>query len=114
MVPVPAGGRLIVLVQNGVGSPGLGDTARSKLVASGLKYKGGGNVDGFGVKQSVVLIPDGSSQQPGQGADGRPLARAQRTPRCGCRTTMPSVADVVVVLGAGLRPAASRDRLVRG
>jgi hypothetical protein len=98
-IPVPAGGRLTVLVQNGNGTPGLGDAARSKLVAAGLKYMGGGNVEGFGVKQSVVLIPDGSSQNR---SNGLTVARALGLPDSALRITdsSPSVADLVVILGA--------------
>jgi hypothetical protein len=99
VVPVPAGGRLRVLVQNGDGAPGLGDAARSKLVAAGLKYLGGGNVTGFGVKETVVLLPDGSSTSRAQGAS---VLAALGLPESALRisSSAPTVADVVVVLGA--------------
>ena len=98
-IPIPAGGRLTVLVQNGNGAPGLGDAARSKLVAAGLKYMGGGNVEGFGVKQSVVLISDGSTQSRTKGLT---VARALGLPDSALRISdsSPSVADLVVILGA--------------
>ncbi|WP_426566334.1 LCP family protein [Angustibacter sp. McL0619] len=101
-IPVPAGGRLTVLVQNGNGAPGLGDSARSKLVAAGLKYMGGGNVDGFGVAQTVVLIPDSSSEQR---AKGLSVARALGLSDSALRISdsSPSVADLVVILGADFR-----------
>ncbi|MGL5857321.1 MAG: LCP family protein [Angustibacter sp.] len=94
----PAGGRLRVLVRNGVGAPGLGEQARTRLVAAGLQYVGGGNVAGFGVRTTVVLIPDAGSQQriralrvaTALGLDARALRTTEQ---------LPSVADVVVVLG---------------
>jgi hypothetical protein len=97
-IAIPPGGRLRVLVQNGDGAPGLGDTARSKLVAAGLKYIGGGNVDGFGVTQSVVLLPDASSTSR---AEGLAVTRALGLPDSALRISdnAPTVADVVVVLG---------------
>jgi hypothetical protein len=97
-IAVPPGGRLRVLVQNGDGAPGLGDSARSKLVAAGLKYLGGGNVDGFGVKESVVLLPDASSASRAQGlAVTRALGLRDSALRIS--DNAPTVADVVVVLG---------------
>lgn len=97
-IAVPPGGRLRVLVQNGDGAPGLGDAARSKLVAAGLKYLGGGNVDGFGVTETVVLLPDAGSASR---AKGLAVTRALGLPSSALRITdnAPTVADVVVVLG---------------
>ncbi|KQX68857.1 LytR C-terminal domain-containing protein [Angustibacter sp. Root456] len=97
-IAVPPGGRLRVLVQNGDGAPGLGDAARSKLVAAGLKYLGGGNVDGFGVRQTMVLLPDASSTSR---ARGMVVTRALGLPDSALRISdsSPTVADVVVVLG---------------
>ncbi|MGN6612199.1 MAG: LCP family glycopolymer transferase [Angustibacter sp.] len=97
-IAVPPGGRLRVLVQNGDGAPGLGDAARSKLVAAGLKYLGGGNVDGFGVRRTMVLLPDASSTNR---TKGLAVTRALGLPDSALRITdsAPTVADVVVVLG---------------
>ncbi|HEX3004537.1 MAG TPA: LytR C-terminal domain-containing protein [Angustibacter sp.] len=97
-IAVPPGGRLRVLVQNGDGAPGLGDAARSKLVAAGLKYLGGGNVDGFGVQQTMVLLPDASSTSR---ARGLAVTHALGLRESALRITdnAPTVADVVVVLG---------------
>ncbi len=97
-IAVPAGGRLRVLVQNGDGAPGLGDEARSRLVAAGLQYVGGGNVDGFGVDESVVLLPDGTSVSRARGlAVTRALGLSEAALRIS--DSSPTVADVVVVLG---------------
>ena len=95
---VPVGGRTRVLVQNGVGTPGLGDAARSRLVAAGLRYVGGGNVQGFGVTQSLVLLPDGSSASRARGAA---VVRALGLTDAALRVsdTSPTIADLVVVLG---------------
>lgn len=101
-IAVPPGGRLRVLVQNGDGTPGLGDAARSKLVAAGLRYVGGGNVDGFGVPQTVVLLPDGSSASRAKGlAVTRALGLADDALRIS--DSNPTVADLVVVLGSDFR-----------
>ncbi len=100
----PVGGRVRVLVQNGVGTPGLGEAARAQLVAAGLRYVGGGNVTGFGVRQTVVLLADGGSAERARGAA---VARALGLGEGSLRITdsAPTVADVVVVLGADYRPA---------
>jgi hypothetical protein len=99
-----AGHRLRVLVQNGVGTPGLGDAARSRLVAAGLSYLGGGNVDGFGVKESLVLLPDGSSANR---AKGLAVTKALGLPATALRVSdnAPTVADVVVMLGSDFHGA---------
>ncbi|WP_460444520.1 LytR C-terminal domain-containing protein, partial [Angustibacter aerolatus] len=98
-LPVPPGGRLKVLVQNGVGTPGLGESARGELVEAGYRYVGGGNVDGFGVETSQVLIGDGTSASRRRGLA---VATALGLPRTSLRISesAPTVADVVVVLGA--------------
>ncbi len=97
-IAVPPGGRLRVLVQNGDGAPGLGDSARSRLVAAGLKYLGGGNVDGFGVKETVVLLPDASSTSRAEGL-AVTHALGLRDSALRISDNAPTVADVVVVLG---------------
>ena len=98
-LPVPSGGRTRVLVQNGVGTPGLGDAARSRLVAAGLRYVGGGNTSGFGVEQSLVLLPDNSASSR---ARGKAVVQALGLTDAALRVTdsAPTVADLVVVLGA--------------
>ncbi len=100
---VPVGGRTRVLVQNGVGTPGLGDAARSRLVAAGLRYVGGGNVEGFGVVQSLVLLPDGSTASRARGAA---VVKALGLTADALRVsdTAPTIADLVVVLGRDFGP----------
>lgn len=97
-LPVASVGRVRVLVQNGVGAPGLGDSARSKLLAAGLRYVAGGNVPGFGQKRTVVLLRDASS---GSRERGMAVARALGLGESSLRIseTAPTIADVVVILG---------------
>jgi hypothetical protein len=97
-LPVAPVGRVRVLVQNGVGAPGLGDSARSKLLAAGLRYVAGGNVPGFGQKQTVVLLRDASSANRERGmAVARALGLGE--PSLRISETAPTIADVVVILG---------------
>jgi hypothetical protein len=88
-----------VLVQNGVGTPGLGESARNRLVAGGLTYVGGGDADRFGYTESVVLISEGS---PTARSRADAVAAALGLPATAVRLTPygTSLADVVVVLGA--------------
>lgn len=103
MLPTPAGGVIRVLVQNGVGTPGLGEAARSRLVAAGLRYVSGGNLAGFGVDRTLVLLPDGSSQSRRR---GHAVVQALGLSDSALRVSdaAPSVADVVVMLGKDFRP----------
>ena len=93
-----AGAATRVLVQNGVGTPGLGESARTRLVQAGLAYVGGGNADRFGYTESVVLITDGA---PAARSRADAVATALGLPATAVRTTTygTSLADVVVVLG---------------
>lgn len=94
------GSSIRVLVRNGVGTPGLGDGARSKLVAAGLEYVNGGNATGFGYDESVVLVT-------GDAVDsGVQVARALGLPETAVQQTPQgqTLADVVVVLGADYAP----------
>jgi hypothetical protein len=88
-----------VLVQNGVGTPGLGESARTRLVGAGLTYVGGGNADRFGYTESVVLIAESSTGTRGRADE---VAAALGLPATAVRLTPygTSLADVVVVLGA--------------
>jgi hypothetical protein len=87
-----------VLVQNGVGTPGLGQIARDKLVDAGLVYVSGGNATEFGRERSAVVIPDATGPSRSLGID---VARALGLPDDAVRLADrgQSVADVVVVLG---------------
>jgi LytR cell envelope-related transcriptional attenuator/LytR_cpsA_psr family len=96
--PQRAGGDVRVLVQNGAGTPGLGSTARDRLVKDGFTYVAGGNASSFGQAESVVLITDAT---PEKRAEGEAVVKALRLPDSALRVTSQgqSIADVVVVLG---------------
>ncbi len=101
--PVRGSGPVRVLVQNGLGTPGLGETTRAKLVAAGLTYINGGNAAQFGYAKSVVLIADASAQSRREGAD---VAAALRLPQSSLRIAAQgqTIADVVVIVGADYKP----------
>lgn len=105
-LPAPAGGRVRVLVQNGAGTPGLGGSARSRLVAAGFRFVGGGNVEGFGVSESLVLLPDGSATSRARGAA---VAKALGLNASAMRVsdTAPTIAELVVLLGEDFNAGAA-------
>lgn len=92
-----------VLVQNGVGTPGLGEPARDKLVAAGFAYVSGGNAAQLGHQQTLVLVADGTKASRDLGAR---VAAALGVGADAVRITssQQSLADVVVILGADFRP----------
>lgn len=94
-----------VLVQNGVGTPGIGESVRRRLDAAGFRYRPGGNVPGFTfrAKPSVVLISDASQDSI---ALGQRVARALGLPVSAVETDPQgqSVADVIVIIGADYKP----------
>ena len=51
-----------VLVENGVGTPGLVEKARAKLVDAGFRFLNGGNASSFGDDPSTVLVADGTTR----------------------------------------------------
>ncbi len=97
------GGDVRVLVQNGVGTPGLGSSARDLLVAEGFTYVAGGNASSFGNATSLVLITDGTAAKR---AEGLAIANALGLSEKSLRVTSQgqSIADVVVVLGKDYSP----------
>ncbi len=99
-----ASGRTVrVLVENGVGTPGLGEQARSKLVEDGFRFVNGGNAASFDVEKSVVLIQDG--QEKSQDA-GRRVADSLGLPADSIEVSSrgQTVADVIVILGQDFAP----------
>jgi anionic cell wall polymer biosynthesis LytR-Cps2A-Psr (LCP) family protein len=103
--PVPPGGRARILVQNGIGKPGLGDAARTELVSRGYIFRGGGNAASFGKGPSVVLIPDSSAASR---AVGNAVARILGLPTSAVEldSSQTTIADVVVILGSDFVPKA--------
>jgi len=95
-----------VLVQNGVGTPGLNAAARQLLVGAGFSYVNGGNAPKFGQAKTAIVVPDGSAESLQWGAD---IATALKVPPTAVSVAAEtqSIADVIVVLGADFTPAAS-------
>ena len=98
---VPAGARQSgnrVLVLNGVGTPGLGERVRAKLVPAGFVFVGSRNNASFGVVNTRVLVKEAT---PEQQALGLRVARALGVGPDAVQTAdLGSIADVVVVVGA--------------
>ena len=97
------GDALRVLVQNGVGTPGLVDRARSRLVDAGFRFVNGGNAPDFDNPTSRVVIPDATQASQER---GRQVAAALGLPATSVELTTQgqTVADVIVVLGRDFRP----------
>jgi hypothetical protein len=92
-----------VLVLNGVGTPGLGDKVRTKLVKAGFVFAGSRNADKFGYPRTIVLIPEATTAG---AAVGRSVAKAIGVPASAVQTSeeIGTVADVVVLVGADFKP----------
>jgi LCP family protein required for cell wall assembly len=92
-----------VLVLNGVGTPGLGGTVANKLRSSPFRVVGTRNKQGFGVRESVVVVFDASEASLQKARDvARLLGLQESAVRIG--TQNQSVADVIVVVGADFKP----------
>jgi hypothetical protein len=88
-----------VLVQNGVGAPGLGEQARNLLVEAGFRYVGGGNAETLGRPTTVVAIGSDDAGSRELGADvAAALGLGPEVVAVG--QDAPTLADVVVVLGS--------------
>jgi anionic cell wall polymer biosynthesis LytR-Cps2A-Psr (LCP) family protein len=98
---VPPGARQTgnrVLVLNGVGTPGIGEKVREKLVPAGLVFVASRNNASFGVTKTRVLVKEAT---PEDQALGERVARALGVPLDSVQTAeIGSIADVVVVVGA--------------
>lgn len=102
---VPSGAREggnRVLILNGVGTPGLGEAVRAKLVPAGFVFAGADNAPQFGYARTQVLVPERTAQ--GQ-ALGERVAKALGLPdaQIGAQE-IGTTADVVVIVGADFRP----------
>ncbi|HET7901242.1 MAG TPA: LytR C-terminal domain-containing protein [Candidatus Nanopelagicales bacterium] len=95
-----------VLVQNGVGTPGLNTGARDLLVEAGYSFVNGGNASVRGLSASQVIVQDRSPEQLKLGAD---IATALKLPPTAVVVAAEgqSIADVVVVLGRDFAPPAA-------
>jgi hypothetical protein len=86
------------LVQNGVGTPGLNDKARTALLDAGYAYIDGGNAATLGRAKTTILVPDSSPTAMGWGTA---IAATLGVPSADVHaaTHGQTVADVIVVLG---------------
>ncbi|MEO8107593.1 MAG: LytR C-terminal domain-containing protein [Actinomycetes bacterium] len=103
-LPPDAGGEeIVVLVQNGVGTPGIEQDAAELLRDEGYDFFNGGNATSFGRDQTLVLIPDST---PASQALGEDVAATLGVPESSVQVSDQgsSIADVIVILGADFRP----------
>jgi hypothetical protein len=103
-LPPDAGGdQITVLIQNGVGTPGLEQDAAKLLRDAGYDFLNGGNANSFGVKQTIVLIPDASTASVTLGEN---VAATLGVPDSAVEVSDQgsSVTDVIVVLGEDFKP----------
>ncbi|MCW2777616.1 MAG: cell envelope-related transcriptional attenuator [Frankiales bacterium] len=103
---IPPGGRDTgnrFLVLNGVGTPGLGEQVRAKLVPKGFVFVASRNAGRFGYARTQVLVPDATPQSQAVGAR---VAAALGLTGDVVRTSdqLGTVADVAVLVGADFRP----------
>ena len=101
---VPAGARRSgnrVLVLNGVGTPGLGEKVRAKLVPAGFVFVGSRNNASFGVVNTRVLVKEATPEQQALGA--RVATALGVGPDAVQTADLGSIADVVVVVGADFK-----------
>jgi anionic cell wall polymer biosynthesis LytR-Cps2A-Psr (LCP) family protein len=87
-----------VLVLNGVGTPGLGEKVRAKLVPAGFVFIGSRNAPTFGYTQTQVLVKDATTAG---GELGNRVARALGVPSSAVKVSnqIGTIADVVVIVG---------------
>jgi hypothetical protein len=91
-----------VLVLNGVGTPGLGEAVRAKIVPAGFVFVDSRNAPAFGVKATQVFVREATPE--GQ-ALGERVAKALGVPPTSvARQDFGTVADVVVLVGEDFTP----------
>ncbi|HUR52447.1 MAG TPA: LCP family protein [Mycobacteriales bacterium] len=103
---VPAGARTKgnrVLVLNGVGTPGLGEKVRAKLIPAGFSFVGSRNANTFDYAKTQVLVRDATAAGSALGAR---VARALGVPASSVRSSnqIGTIADVVVIVGRDFKP----------
>jgi hypothetical protein len=90
-----------VLVLNGVGTPGLGETVRTRLVEQGFVFVGSRNAPRFGYENTVVLVPESTpeaqllGERVASALGVRPDVRVDE---------LGTIADVIVIIGADFVP----------
>jgi len=99
---VPAGrfdGDKRVIIQNGVGAPGLTASAQRRLSAAGFDIVKTGNANRFDYARSVVLVKDASAAATALGTSvARALGLSPTLIRVNSQRN--TVTDVIVILGA--------------
>jgi hypothetical protein len=92
-----------VLVQTGIGTPGLTGGVSDRLAAVGLAYVNGRAAASFGFVASQVLVPDGSAESRGWGDS---VAKALALPAWDVRVVGHPIVggDVQVIIGADYHP----------
>lgn len=103
LLPAAKTPRKSVLVQNGVGTPGLAVSACDKLVKAGFAFAGSGNAQTFGQKKSAVIVFDHSVASAELG-DSVARALGLSVNDVAVQDLTQNVADVVVILGEDYKP----------
>lgn len=87
-----------VLVLNGVGTPGLGEQVRSKLLPAGFVFIGSRNANSFNQCCTQVLVKDPTAEGT---TLGNRVARALGVPLSSVKSSdqIGTIADVVVIVG---------------
>jgi anionic cell wall polymer biosynthesis LytR-Cps2A-Psr (LCP) family protein len=102
---VPPGARQTgnrVLVLNGVGTPGIGEKVRARLVPAGFVFVASRNNPSFGVTKTRVLVKEATLAAQ---AVGEKVAKALGVPADSVQTAeIGAIADIVVVVGADFKP----------
>jgi anionic cell wall polymer biosynthesis LytR-Cps2A-Psr (LCP) family protein len=95
-----------VLVQNGVGTPGLNAAARQRIVDKGFTFVNGANAASMGHETTQIVVPDSSEQSRTWGNDIA-IALGVSPSDVVIDNSGQTVADVLVILGADFKPTAS-------
>ncbi|HWH29830.1 MAG TPA: LCP family protein [Mycobacteriales bacterium] len=101
---VPAGERQTgnrVLVLNGVGTPGLGEAVRAKLVDADFVFVASRNAERFGYETTQVLVPEAT---PEAQQLGERIAEALGVAPDVRQADLGTIADAVVIIGADFQP----------
>ncbi|HVA59017.1 MAG TPA: LytR C-terminal domain-containing protein [Mycobacteriales bacterium] len=101
--PGAVSGSRRVLVENGVGTPGLGSSVRDRLVNAGLQVVGDRNAPHFGFRTSLVLIFAETSQQIALGDEVARALNLDPAKVVRVSTRDQNIADVIVIIGADYR-----------
>lgn len=96
-----------VLIQNGVGHPGLVQSACTRLLPAGFTFAGSGNASSFGHKTTQIFVfPSSPDDLVRVTRFGDRVADLLKVPRSDvlASTQGNNVADVLVILGADYKP----------